>query len=124
MQLITTIPELKFGGYEFTNLLLYKSLYAHPLKPEQTLLTIYKKARTRITAHDYPVILITTNLVVYGHVAPPDTFYVKSYSENTGLPEALIDLGIIEVVEGSKPAYFGYTNSVRADLCQLTEQYR
>ena len=73
--------------------------------------------------HDYPVILVTTNLVVYGHVAPPDTFYVKNYSENTGLQEALIDLGIIEIVEGSEPAYFGY-NSVRADLCQLTEQYR
>ena len=123
MKLITTIPELKFRGYEFTNLLLYKTLYAHPPKPEQTLLTLYKRARTR-DGHDYPVILITTNLVVYGHVAPPDTFYVKNYSENEGLQEALIDLGIIEVVEGSEPAYFGYNNSVRADLCQLTEQYR
>ena len=124
MKLITTIPELKFRGYEFTNLLLYKTLYAHPLKPEQTLLTIYKKARTRITMHDYPVILVTTNLVLYGHVAPQDTFYVKNYSKNEGLQEALIDLGIIEIVEGSEPAYFGYNNSVRADLCQLTEQYR
>ena len=123
MKLITTIPELKFRGYVFTNLLLYKTLYAHPPKPEQTLLTLYKRARTR-DGHDYPVILITTNLVVYGHVAPPDTFYVKNYSENEGLQEALIDLGIIEVVEGSEPAYFGYSNSVRADLCQLTDQYR
>ena len=123
MKLITTIPELKFRGYVFTNLLLYKTLYAHPPKPEQTLLTLYKRARTR-DGHDYPVILITTNLVVYGHVAPPDTFYVKNYSENEGLQEALIDLGIIEIVEGSEPAYFGYNNSVRADLCQLTEQYR
>ena len=123
MKLITMIPELKFRGYVFTNLLLYKTLYAHPPKPEQTLLTLYKRARTR-DGYDYPVILITTNLVVYGHVAPPDTFYVKNYSENEGLQEALIDLGIIEIVEGSKPVYFGYSNSVRADLCQLTEQYR
>ena len=124
MKLVTTIPELKFSGYEFTNLLLYKTLYAHPRKPEQTLLTLYKRARARITMHDYPVILVTTNLVEYGHVAPPDTFYVKNYSLNEGLQEALIDLGIIEVVEGSEPAYIGYTNRVRADLCQLTEQYR
>lgn len=123
MKLITTIPELKFRGYDFTNLLLYKSLYAHPPKPEQTLLTLYKRARTR-DGHDYPVILITTNLTGYGHVAPPDTFYVKNYSENEGLQEALIDLGIIEIVEGSEPVYFGYSNSVRADLCQLAEQYR
>ena len=123
MKLITTIPELKFRGYVFTNLLLYKTLYAHPPKPEQTLLTLYKRARTR-DGHDYPVILITTNLVVYGHVAPPDTFYVKNYSENEGLQEALIDLGIIEIVEGSEPVGQLGDNGVRADLCQLTEQYR
>ena len=123
MQLITTIPELKFSGYDFTSLLLYASLYAYPPKPEQTSLTLYKRARAW-DGYDYPVILITTNLVGYGHVAPPDTFYVKNYSENEGLQEALIDLGIIEIVEGSEPAYFGYSNSVRADLCQLTEQYR
>ena len=124
MKLITTIPELKFRGYEFTNLLLYKSLYTHPLKSEQTLLAIYKKARTRITAHDYPVIMVTTNLVGYGHVAPPNTFYVKNYSENEGLQEALIELGIIEIVEGSEPVGAGWRGGVRADLCQLTEQYR
>ena len=123
MQLITTIPELKFGGYDFTSLLLYSARYVYPPKPEQTSLTLYKRARAW-DGYDYPVILITTNLVGYGHVAPPDTFYVKNYSENEGLQEALIDLGIIEVVEGSEPAYFGYNNSVRADLCQLTVQYR
>ena len=117
------IPELKFSGYIFTNLFLYRTLYAHPPKPEQILLTLYKRSRTR-DGYEYPVILITTNLVVYGHVAPPDTFYVKNYSENEGLQEALIDLGIIEIVEGSEPVYFGYSNKVRADLCQLTEQYR
>ena len=123
MELITRIPELKFGGYAFTNLLLYRALYVYPPKPAQTSLTLYKRARTG-DGYDYPVILITTNLVGYGHVAPPDTFYVKNYSENEGLQDALIELGIIEIVEGSEPAYFGYTNSVRADLCQLTEQYR
>lgn len=123
MQLVTAIPELKFGGYEFTNLLLYKSRYAYPTRQEQVSLTLYKRARTR-DGYDYPVILITTNLIRYGYVAPPDTFYVKNYSENEGLQEALIDLGIIEIVEGSEPAYFGYSNKVRADLCQLTEQYR
>ena len=122
MELITTIQELKFRGYVFTNLTLYESRYAYPPKPEQISLTLYKKARS--TGYDYPVILLTTNLTGYGHVAPPDTFYVKNYSENEGLQEALIDLGIIEVVEGSEPVYFGYSNSVRADLCQLTEQYR
>ena len=121
MQLVTEIFSFRFGGYAFTNLMLYKSRYMYP--QEQTSLTLYKRARTR-DGYDYPVILITTNLVGYGHVAPPDTFYVKNYSENEGLREALTDLGIIEIVEGSEPVYFGYSNSVRADLCQLTEQYR
>ena len=123
MELITTIPELKFSGYVFTNLTLLESRYVFPPKPEQTSLTLYKRARTG-GGYDYPVVQITTNLSASGYVAPPDTFYVKNYSENEGIQEALIDLGIIEIVEGSEPVYFGYNNSVRADLCQLTEQYR
>ena len=121
MELITRIPSFRFGGYAFTDLTLYESRYAYPPKPEQTALRLYKRTRD---GYDYPVIMVSTNLVGYGHVAPPDTFYVKNYSENEGLQEVLIDLGIIEIVEGSEPVYFGYSNSVRADLCQLTEQYR
>ena len=123
MQLVTTIPELKFSGYVYKNLSLYASSYAFPARHEQTALTLYKRARTK-DGHDYPVAIVTVNLIEYGYVAPPDTFYVKKYSENEMLQEALIDLGIIEIVEGSVPAYFGYNDSVRADLCQLTEQYR
>ena len=122
MQLVTTIPELKFSGYEFTNLSLYASSYAFPARHEQTALTLYKRARTR-DGHDYPVAIVTVTSRS-GYVAPPNTFYVKNYSESEGIQEALIDLGIIEIVEGSVPAYFGYNDSVRADLCRLTEQYR
>ena len=77
MKLITTIPELKFSGYVFTNLLLYKALYVFPPEPEQTALTLYTEARTG-DGYDYPVILITTNLVGYGHIAPLNNFYVKT----------------------------------------------
>ena len=123
MQLVTKIPELKFGGCEFTNLLLYKAQYAFPARPKQIGLILYKKGWTE-DGDDYPVVIVTANLIGHGHVASLNTFYVKNYSENEGIQEALIDLGIIEIVEGSEPAYFDFHNKRQADLCQLTEQYR
>ena len=123
MQIITRIPKLEFSGYAYTDLLLYKSQYVYPSEPPQTALTLQEEDEAQ-NGDYYPIAIVTTNLSGSGYVAPPNTFYVKNYSENEGIQDALIDLGIIEIVEGSEPAFFGYNNSVRADLCQLTEQYR
>lgn len=52
--------------------------------------------------------------------ALPGTFYAKAYSENEGLPEALVDAGVLTLHGETQIGPFG----AKVYLARLTEEFR
>lgn len=54
---------------------------------------------------------VSVNLSEYGYVTQDNAFFVKDYSENTGLGDALAALGVIEFT--GREVSFGYGATAR-----------
>lgn len=66
-----------------------------------------------------PVATASINIEGVSEHLPFDTFVCKSYSENSGMVDALIDLGLVELVAAPK-IQFGFTSG---DLVKLAPTY-
>lgn len=76
----------------------------------------YENGNTAIqlwTEEDGPIATATVNL---GEVLPKDQAYIKDYSENEGILEALSQAGVIKQVIGSRISGFVVIPKVELDL--------
>lgn len=114
-EIFTIIPSLSFGGHSYSDVEVILGRYGND--------TLAVQLYTRDNL-DWAELLTTVsvNLEAYGIIpTQPDSFYVKSYSENDGLWEALMEAGAIRPT--GEIAIFGPYSIVAWEATLVSKSY-
>lgn len=110
----TRIAELSWpGGGSYKDLEIRRSVYQHGLGVAVQLCS-YETGEV--------ISLVSINLYEIGHAPSPGCFWIKNYSEHTGLGDALVKAGVIEPTDKPTAKYGPWDAS--ANEYRFTPEYR